>query len=421
MITFKDLGLSENIISSILDAGYSTPTPVQAQAIPIACSGRDLIGCAQTGTGKTAAFVLPMLSHLQSGPRPQHGRPVRALIVTPTRELAHQVEEAIRVYGKHSRFRSLAIYGGVSMYPQLNSLRRNVDIVVATPGRLLDHFRRGTIDLSKIEILVLDEADRMLDMGFLPDIRTVVDAIPRERQTMLFSATMPRPIRALANSIMQQPEMIEVGERRNPAETVSQQVCMVPQEQKMDLLVHLLQTESTNNVLIFSRTKHRADKISRKLGQEGFKVTVMHSNRSQAQRQRSLDGFKRGHFQIMVATDIAARGIDVDSISHVINFDTPNQAEDYIHRIGRTGRAEAIGDAITFVAADERGSLRRIESHTGKRIDHKVLDGFQLEFEAPPARERRSGRSDGRRNDGRGNQGRPYRGNSRRRSSGGRS
>ncbi|WP_456428866.1 DEAD/DEAH box helicase [Rhodocaloribacter sp.] len=386
MITFKALGLSREIINGILDAGYTTPTSIQAQAIPVASEGRDLIGCAQTGTGKTAAFVLPMLSRLQTVPRPNKGRSVRALVVTPTRELALQVEAAVRVYGKHTRFRSLAIYGGVGMHPQLNGLRRGVDIVVATPGRLLDHLRRGSLDLSKLEILVLDEADRMLDMGFLPDIRRIVAATPEPRQTMLFSATMPGPIRSLAETIMDRPALIEVGERRNPAETVTQQVCMVQPDRKMDLLFHLLQTESMDNVLIFSRTKHRADRIKRKLGQRGFSATVLHSNRSQSQRQRALSGFKNGQFQIMVATDIAARGIDVESISHVINYDTPNQAEDYIHRIGRTGRARTTGDAITFVAADERSYLRQIERHTGQRLTRKVYDGFEAENEDEPIR-----------------------------------
>jgi len=404
MHTFKALGLPEKLIHSILDAGYTTPTPVQAQTIPIALDGVDLIGCAQTGTGKTAAFVLPMLSRMMASPR--KGRPVRALVVAPTRELALQVEEAVRAYGKHTRFRSLAIFGGVGIHPQLNSLRRGVDIVVATPGRLLDHLNRGSLDLSNVEFLVLDEADRMLDMGFLPDIRKVVAAVPRRRQTLLFSATMPPQIHALAKTIMNRPEMIEIGHRRNPAETVNQHVCMVSQTQKMDLLVHLLQSETMDNVLIFSRTKYRADRIKRKLGQRGFSATVLHSNRSQNQRQRALSGFKSGQFQIMVATDIAARGIDVDSISHVINFDTPNQAEDYIHRIGRTGRALTTGDAITFVSADEVGQLKQIERHTGKRLAPRQLDGFELAVDtgAPKREHSRGSRSYG--GSGRGNGGR---------------
>ncbi len=400
MNTFNELGLSREIINGILDAGYTSPTPIQARAIPVAAKGEDLIGCAQTGTGKTAAFVLPMLSRLQAMPRSGKRRDVKALVVTPTRELALQVEKAVRVYGKHTRLRSLAIYGGVGMHPQLTGLRRGVDIVVATPGRLLDHLRRGSLDLSNLEILVLDEADRMLDMGFLPDIRRIVAAAPEDRQTLLFSATMPRPIHDLAKTIMDRPTLVEVGERRNPAETVTQQVCMVPRDQKMDLLFHVLQTESVDNVLVFSRTKHRADRIRKKLGQRGFNATVLHSNRSQSQRQRALSGFKNGQFQIMVATDIAARGIDVESISHVINFDTPNQAEDYIHRIGRTGRARTTGDAITFVDADERSYLRQIERHTGARLERKVYDGFETVVEEEPARSRSSRREYGRKRSG---------------------
>jgi ATP-dependent RNA helicase RhlE len=376
MITFKQLGLSEKILRGVVDAGYSTPTPIQEQAIPIAAAGRDIIGCAQTGTGKTAAFVLPMLDRLISH-RPSGGsRAVRALVVTPTRELAIQVEDAVRTYGKGTGIRSLSIYGGVGIGPQFSGLRRGVDIVVATPGRLLDHLDRGSIDLSRVEILVLDEADRMLDMGFIRDIRKIVKAVPNKRQTLLFSATMPREVQELANSILDQPEFISIGERTNPAETVMQQVCAVSQERKMDLLFHVLDTEPVQNALIFSRTKHRADRIMKKLNQMGYSVTVMHSNRSQGQRQKALEGFRTGRFNIMVATDIAARGIDVDGITHVINFDTPNVAEDYIHRIGRTGRAEATGDAITFVSRDEEAYLHQIERHTGQRLERKVYDGF---------------------------------------------
>lgn len=404
MTTFKDLGLSEEIIKSIVDAGYTTPTPVQAKAVPIACEGLDLIASAQTGTGKTAAFVLPMLSRLSRAGAPGKNRRVRALVVTPTRELAMQVEQAVRTYGKHSRFRSLSIYGGTSMQPQFNGLRRGVDIVVATPGRLLDHLNRGSLDLSSVEILVLDEADRMLDMGFLPDIRKVVAATPDNRQTLLFSATMPKPLQTLAHTIMTRPELIEIGERRNPAKTVYQQVCLVPQAQKMDLLLHVLESEKMDNVIIFSRTKHRADRISKKLAQSGFSATVMHSNRTQGQRQRALAGFKNGQFQFMVATDIAARGIDVDSISHVINYDTPGQAEDYIHRIGRTGRADTTGEAITFVAAEEVNNLRQIERHISQKLDRKVYENFALEAVA-------ESRGDGRgeRSGGRASGSRPYR------------
>lgn len=374
MKTFNTLGLSGETLKGVLSAGYTSPTPIQTAAIPPALSGRDLIGCAQTGTGKTAAFVLPMLQRLTEVPGAKKGRAIRALVVAPTRELALQVETAIRTYGSHTRLRSIAIFGGVGLPPQIKRLRQGVDIVVATPGRLLDHMERGTIDLSRVEILVLDEADRMFDMGFINDVRKIVALTPKRRQTLLFSATMPPEIQALTRSIQKKPEFIEIGERRNPAETVVQHVCRVSADTKMDLLYRVLRTESAATVLVFSRTKHRADRIVRKLGRQGFAATVMHSNRSQGQRQRALEGFRDGTFQILVATDIAARGIDVDGISHVINYDTPRQAEDYIHRIGRTGRAQASGEAITFVTHDEEPYLRAIERHTGQRLTRKSYD-----------------------------------------------
>ena len=377
IMTFEALGLSENTLQGVRAAGYTTPTPIQTQAIPVAQAGRDLVACAQTGTGKTAAFVLPLLDRLSAKGPHRGSRRVRALVVTPTRELASQVEEAIRTYGTFTRLRSLAIFGGVGIQPQLKRLRRGVDVVVATPGRLLDHLGRGSIDLSHVEVLVLDEADRMLDMGFIPDVRKIVAALPARRQTLLFSATMPKPVQALARSILSDPAFVEVGERRNPAETVVQQVCSVAPHQKMDLLYHVLDTEPVDHVLVFSRTKHRADRITRKLSKRGFAATVIHSNRTQGQRQRALGGFRNGSFTILVATDIAARGLDVDGISHVINFNTPNQAEDYIHRIGRTGRAQARGHAITFVAKEEERYLREIERHTGQRLARKVYADFE--------------------------------------------
>ena len=377
MITFKSLGLSGKTLQGVLAAGYTKPTPIQTQAIPVARAGRDLIGCAQTGTGKTAAFVLPLLERLSAQERRNGSCRVRALVVTPTRELASQVEKAIRTYSTFTRLRSLAIFGGVGIQPQLKQLRRGVDVVVATPGRLLDHLDRGSLDLSRIEVLVLDEADRMLDMGFIHDVRKIVAAIPARRQTLLFSATMPKSVQALANTILRNPAFVEVGARRNPAETVMQQVCSVASHQKMDLLYHVLDTEPVDNVLVFSRTKHRANRITRKLSKRGFAATVIHSNRTQGQRQRALGGFRNGTFKILVATDIAARGLDVDGISHVINFNTPNQAEDYIHRIGRTGRAQASGHAITFVAKEEERYLRDIERHTGQRLARKVYTGFE--------------------------------------------
>ncbi len=378
MTTFKTLGLSENILRGVFAAGYDTPTPIQAAAIPIASSGQDLIGCAQTGTGKTAGFVLPLLHRLSMGRRPRGRREVRALVLAPTRELAIQVEDAVRTYGKHVSLYSTTIYGGVGMGPQIKALRRGVDIVVATPGRLLDHMDRGNVDLSQVEILVLDEADRMLDMGFIRDMRKIIAEIPRRRQTLLFSATMPQEVQTFARDIMaRDAEFIEIGERRNPAKTVVQHACGVDHHQKMDLLLHVLENEPVENVLVFSRTKHRADRITKRLSKKGFAATALHSNKSQNQRQRALEGFKRGRFQIMVATDIAARGIDVDTISHVINYDTPSEAESYIHRIGRTGRAQTSGDAITFVTHDEKKYLRNIERHTGQLLQRKTYDDFE--------------------------------------------
>ncbi len=402
-ITFQKLGLPKSIISSIVDAGYSTPTPVQAQAIPIAMAGHDLIASAQTGTGKTAAFVLPMLSKLISDPRQIHKyRPVRVLVLTPTRELAKQVEEAVRTYGKHSKFRSISIFGGTNIGNQLRQLKRGADIVVATPGRLLDHINRGSLDLGGLDILVLDEADRMLDMGFLPDLRRIISELPRDRQTLLFSATMPKEVQKLANTIMFKPQLIEVGERRNPAETVSQLITLVDQNDKIEVLQHLLATEKTESVLVFTRTKYRADRISRKIEKLGYSTTVMHSNRSQNQRERALQGFKSGKYKILVATDVAARGLDVDCISHVVNFDTPDQPEDYIHRIGRTGRAETEGNAITLVSGDEQAYLARIEKHIGKKLDRVEFDHIQTQRENRSYTSGGSSKSGGRGQGGRG-------------------
>ena len=399
MHSFDSLGLSKPILDGVRAAGYSSPTPIQAATIPAALEGRDLIGCAQTGTGKTAAFVLPLLDRLVRSTRPGP-RAVRALVVAPTRELALQVEQAVRAYGKQAPFYSLAIYGGVGIGPQFKALKRGVDIVVATPGRLLDHLDRGSLDLSRVEVLVLDEADRMFDMGFINDIRKIVKAVPKKRQTLLFSATMPPAIQKLTDEILRDPEVVKVGQPRNAAETVAQQACGVASSRKMNLLLHVLETEPVESVIVFSRTKHRADKISRTLDKRGFSSTAIHSNRSQNQRQRALAGFKNGKFQVLVATDIAARGIDVDSISHVINYDTPNVAEDYIHRIGRTGRAETTGDAITFVSPDEEAHLRTIERHTGTRMARKVYAGFESDAisdrPAAESRPQRGGKKHGR-------------------------
>jgi len=369
------MGLSELLLRGIQASGYKTPTEIQSQAIPAALSGQDITGCAKTGTGKTAAFVLPILNRLLQAVNGKK-RVIKSLILTPTRELAVQIERSIRTYGKFTSMRALAVYGGVSMNKQLDTLRHGVDIVVATPGRLMDHMRRHTIDLKSVEVLVLDEADRMFDMGFIADVQKIVAAVPKHRQTMLFSATIPPEVQRLAAGIQQSPLMIEIGEQNNPVDTITQRVHPVGRDQKLDLLVHMLQNKPMDSVLVFSRTKHGADKIHRKLERAGIESVAIHSGRSQSQRQHALDGFRSGKFQVMVATDIAARGIDVRGISHVVNFDVPAYAEDYIHRIGRTGRATASGDAITLVSPDERDQLSRIERFIGGKIKLEEYEGF---------------------------------------------
>ena len=378
---FTTFGLSDHVMQGVRAAGYTTPTPIQSLAIRPALEGRDIIGCAQTGTGKTAAFVLPMLHRLAgaNGAHPK-GHHVRALVITPTRELAQQVHDAVMNYGRFLTIRAVSVYGGVSMDSQLKLLRRGVDIVIATPGRLLDHMQRRTVDLSKVQMLVLDEADRMLDMGFINDVRKIIAAVPKERQTMLFSATISGEIKGLAADILRDPHLVEAGEKRNPVEAIAQHFYSASQEAKMDLLFHALETEKMQSVLVFSRTKHGADKICRRLERKGIRAVAIHSNRTQSQRQRALDGFKQGDFRVLVATDIAARGIDVDGISHVINYDVPQYAEDYIHRIGRTGRAGASGDAITFIARDDQRHLQSIQHFTGKRYAVRSYPGF-----VPPA------------------------------------
>jgi ATP-dependent RNA helicase RhlE len=373
------MGLSEAVVRGIRASGYTTPTEIQSQAIPAVLSGRDIIGCAQTGTGKTAAFVLPILTRLFSQPTARKPA-IRVLILTPTRELAVQIERSILTYGKFVKVRTLAVYGGVSMNKQLDTLHRGVDAVVATPGRLMDHMRRHSIDLRAVEVLVIDEADRMFDMGFIADVRKIVATLPKQRQTMLFSATIGPEVQQLAAGVLDAPIMIEIGERHNPVETITQHIHAVEKHQKLDLLLHMLQNKPMYSVLVFSRTKHGADKIHRKLSRAGVGSVVIHSGRSQPQRQQALDGFKSGKYQVLVATDIAARGIDVRGISHVVNFDVPAYGEEYIHRIGRTGRASAAGDAITLVSADEKQQLRRIEQFIGRRLDLEQYEGFTCEY-----------------------------------------
>jgi ATP-dependent RNA helicase RhlE len=378
-VNFNMFNLDSRLQAGINRAGYSTPTPIQIQAIPAAMAGRDLIGTAQTGTGKTAAFVLPMLHRLISAPRNQ----TRALIVTPTRELAEQIHEAIQSLSIGTGLRSATIYGGVGANPQVQALRKGVEIIVACPGRLLDLMAQGHARLDRIEILVLDEADRMFDMGFLPDVRRIIKAVPAQRQTMLFSATFPREVEQLANQSLRNPQRIAVGISR-PAHTVSHAIYPVPQHLKREILLALLKQTDTDSVLIFTRTKHRASRLQRQIKDAGYKVTSLHSDRTQGQRQSALSGFKNGQYQIMVATDIAARGLDVDSISHVINFDMPDTADAYIHRIGRTGRAERTGDAFTLVTPDDDAMIRTLERILGHKLDRQTLTGFDYSPPAPP-------------------------------------
>ncbi len=378
---FSSMGLSGPVMQGVEAAGYTVPTPIQTLAIRPALEGRDIIGLAQTGTGKTAAFVLPLLHTLAADQKEKERHPSpRALVLTPTRELAQQIHTAVETYGRFVGLRSTAIYGGVDMDKQLKLIRRGLDIAIATPGRLLDHLQRGSINLGSVKVLILDEADRMLDMGFIRDVRKIIARVPTDRQTMLFSATMPDEISSLAAEVLRDPETVEVGERRSPVETIEQFFYTVSQDAKTALLLHALDTERMESILVFARTKHGADKISRRLERSGVTTAAIHSNRSQGQRDRALEAFKKGRIRVLVATDIAARGLDVSGISHVVNYDIPHQAEDYIHRIGRTGRAGADGDAITFVAREDQQYLQRIERFTGKRVQVKSYPGFV----APP-------------------------------------
>jgi ATP-dependent RNA helicase RhlE len=390
-MSFNQLGLSDALVQGILATGYSAPTEIQARAIPLALEGNDVMGLAQTGTGKTAAFVLPMLNRLANAePSSSKTRHVRALVLTPTRELAQQIETSIKEYGRFLKFFSLTIYGGTDMRRQLQALRRGHDILIATPGRLLDHLGQRTIDLSHVELLVLDEADRMLDMGFFNDVKKIISFVPEERQTLLFSATMSKEIKDLASSVQKSPKLVEVGERRSPADSVTQYFYKAEQDQKSELLFHILETVDMDSVLVFSRTKHGADKIAHRLERRGVTATAIHSNRTQSQRERALAGFKKKHFKVLVATDVAARGIDIDGISHVINYDTPNFAEDYVHRIGRTGRATSTGDAITFVSRDEYDYFKRICQYVGKRYEVKPYPEFDYAQATVKAAERRA-------------------------------
>ena len=379
------LGLDPKILQAVQEAGYTEPTPIQTAAIPPILAGHDLIGIAQTGTGKTAAFTLPILTKLAAVIGASGQRGTRALVLAPTRELVLQIEENVRSYGKHLPLRVATVFGGVGEHPQINALRAGTHLIIACPGRLLDLMGRRCADFSGLQYLVLDEADRMLDMGFLPSIRQIVRQLPPKRQTLLFSATLSKEIEVLTHEFQRAPKLVQIGRRANPAETVTQLVYEVPKHLKPALLVHLLRDPGMDMVLVFSRMKHSADRIARNLEQKGIRTATLHSNRSQNQRLRALKDFKSSAVRVLVATDIAARGIDVDGISHVVNYDFPMHAEDYVHRIGRTGRAHAVGDAISFVTPEDYGELRSLERFIGRGIVRKKAEGFNYAAAAQPS------------------------------------
>lgn len=375
---FNQFKFNPLINAAVTAAGYVTPTPIQQQAIPPVLQGKDVMGLAQTGTGKTAAFALPILQRLSTGPKGS----VRALVIAPTRELAEQIHESISTLGSRTAIRSMTVYGGVNINPQIQKLKQGVDIIVACPGRLLDHLSQGTINLSKVEVLVLDEADQMFDMGFLPDIRRILKQVPQKRQTLLFSATMPPDIRMLAADILVNPVTVQVGNTAPPV-TVSHALYPVEQHLKTPLLLELLQHTDTESVLIFTRTKHRAKRLGEQLEKAGYKAASLQGNLSQNRRQAALDGFRDGSYQILVATDIAARGIDVSLISHVVNYDIPDTPEAYVHRIGRTGRAAKTGDAFTMVTSEDRAMVLAIERKLGGALERRTVDGFDYTLPAP--------------------------------------
>ncbi|HUD97520.1 MAG TPA: DEAD/DEAH box helicase [Woeseiaceae bacterium] len=372
---FNELGLSAELLRAIDEKGYNTVTPIQRQAIPVVLKGGDVLAGAQTGTGKTAGFTLPLLHLLQHAKRER--RQVRALILTPTRELAAQVEQSVRDYGRFLPFRSVAIFGGVSINTQISKLRKGVDIVIATPGRLLDHLQQKTIDLSGVEILVLDEADRMLDMGFIRDIRRIMTVLPSKRQTLLFSATFSDEIRRLAADLLKSPIEIQVAARNATVDTVVQTVHPVDRERKRELLSHRIGTENWRQVLVFTRTKRGADRLAKQLSDDGLGAVAIHGNKSQGARTRALADFKAGKVRVLVATDIAARGLDIERLPHVVNYELPNVAEDYVHRIGRTARAGQDGQAISLVCVDEHGLLRDIENLLKSGINRQVINGYE--------------------------------------------
>ena len=389
-MSFSSLGLSDAIVRAVTEQGYTAPTPIQSQAIPTVLNGGDLLAGAQTGTGKTAGFTLPILHRLSNDTigaaqkNKTSPRVIRALVLTPTRELAAQVEESVRLYGTYTNLNSAVIFGGVGINPQIKLLKHGVDILVATPGRLLDHAGQGTVDLSKVEILILDEADRMLDMGFIHDIRKVLALLPAKRQNLLFSATFSEEIKTLADRLLNNPQMIEVARRNSTVEVIAQKIHPVDRDKKHPLLSHLIKSNNWTQVLVFTRTKHGANKLVEQLGKDSIGAMAIHGNKSQSARTKALAEFKDGSLQVLVATDIAARGIDIDQLPHVVNYDLPNIPEDYVHRIGRTGRAGATGEAVSLVCVDEHQMLKDIEKLIKQTLPREVIEGFEPDMNAKP-------------------------------------
>jgi ATP-dependent RNA helicase RhlE len=395
-MSFDSLGLSAEILRAVSEKGYSKPTPIQQQAIPYILQGRDIMGGAQTGTGKTAGFTLPLLQRLMETSKPQQGRrPIRALVLTPTRELAAQVSESVETYGKYLPLKSTVVFGGVSINPQKMKLIKGVDILVATPGRLLDHVGQNSVDLSKVDILVLDEADRMLDMGFIRDIRRVLALLPKHKQTLFFSATFSDEIKTLANDLLKSPALVEVARRNAATETVTQVIHPVDKSRKRELLSFLIGTNNWRQVLVFTRTKHGANRLSEQLNTDGITSAAIHGNKSQGARTKALADFKAGKIRVLCATDIAARGLDIDQLPHVVNFELPNVAEDYVHRIGRTGRAGNEGEAMSLVCVDEHKLLKDIERVIKREIPREVIGGFEpdMSIKAEPIQNGRNNSS----------------------------
>jgi ATP-dependent RNA helicase RhlE len=412
-MSFETLGLSAELLRAVSEQGYTEPTPVQSKAIPVILEGKDVMAGAQTGTGKTAGFTLPLLQRLSENPDNSARRPIRALVLTPTRELAAQVGESIEIYGRHLPLRSTVIFGGVKINPQKDKLRQGVDILVATPGRLLDHISQRTVDLSQVEILVLDEADRMLDMGFVNDIRKLLALMPANgvRQNLLFSATFSREIKQLADRLLDHPELIEVARCKTTAERIAQVVHPVDKRRKRELLSHMIGSNNWRQVLVFTRTKHGANRLAQQLERDGLRAAAIHGNKTQGARTRALAEFKSGAVRVLVATDIAARGLDIDQLPHVVNFELPNVPEDYVHRIGRTGRAGMEGEAVSLVCVDEHKLLRDIEKLLQRRIPSVTLEGYEPDpgIRAEPIQ---NGRNGGGRSQQRNQSGRRKQGNS---------